>query len=81
VIYDAFQIEAEKRQGRSIEEWQEAERQAVLNAATVAATQMGLRAPTLADVVAAEQYACGSVDYGAKWAYGVVDRMVDHARS
>lgn len=27
------------------------------------------------DIVGAERYAAGSVDYGAKWAYGVVEVM------
>lgn len=50
---------------------------------TVVATQLvraieaahGLIVPTLQQVERAERYAMGSVDYGAKWAYGVSEVM------
>ena len=74
-IYDAFQKETTKRKGRSVEEWVAAEREAVLREATAKAQQMGLRVPTMDEIVRAEQYAMGSVDYGAKWAYRVTDKM------
>lgn len=74
-IYSAFQNEAKKRKGRSVEEWLTAERGAVLREATTQAIQMGLRAPTMYEVVRAERYATGLIDYGAKWAYGVVEAM------
>ena len=74
-IYEAFEAEATKRDGRSAEEWQEAERRAVYRAAQSAATSMGLRVPSMEEVVAAERYAMGSTDYGAKWAHGVVRAM------
>jgi hypothetical protein len=74
-IYDAFQAEATKRKGRSYEEWTTAEREAVLREATAKAQQMGLRVPTMDEVVKAERSAMGHVDYGAKWAYRVTEEM------
>ena len=74
-IYDAFQKEAENRRERSIEEWQAAEREAVMREAAIQAARFGFRTPTLKEVERAEIYACGSVDYGAKWAYRLVDIM------
>lgn len=74
-IYNAFQDEASKRKGRTVEEWTEAEREAVFNASIRQARIMKLQAPSLEDVIRAEQYARGSVDYGAKWAYGVAEVM------
>ena len=70
-IYDAFQAEAAKRPGRSVEEWIEAERQAVWRAACAGARERGCRPPTIEEVERCEQYACGSTDYGSKWAYGI----------
>ena len=74
-IYDAFQNEAAKRKGRNVEEWVKAERDAVFREATHQAQKLGLRVPTMDEIAAAERYAMGSVDYGAKWAYGGVDAM------
>lgn len=74
-IYLAFQAEARKRKGRTADEWIGAERNAVFNASVTQAQKLGMRAPTLDEVAAAERYAMGSVDYGAKWAYGVVEVM------
>ena len=74
-IYDAFQSEAAKRKGRSIEEWLEAERNAVLREAIFQAKKMQLNPPTLADVEQAETSAMGHCDYGAKWAYGIAREM------
>lgn len=74
-IYDAFQNEATKRKGRTVEEWMTAEREAVMREATMQAMRLGLRVPTMDEVVRAERYASGSVDYGAKWAYGVTEAM------
>ena len=74
-IYDAFQAEAAKRNGRTIKEWQNAERNAVLREAIFQAQKMSLNPPTLADVELAETSAMGHCDYGSKWAYGVVRAM------
>lgn len=74
-IYDAFQHEATRRKGRTVHEWTTAERNAVFQAAINQAKKLGLRMPSMAEVEAAERYARGSVDYGAKWAYRVVDVM------
>jgi transcription initiation factor TFIIIB Brf1 subunit/transcription initiation factor TFIIB len=75
VIYDAFQAEAFGRNGREIEEWQEAERQAVWRVARDCAEKNNLHVPTLEEIKEAEHYALGSVDYGAKWAYKIVEIM------
>jgi hypothetical protein len=74
-IYSAFQDEAKKREGRTVDEWLAAEREAVLREATIQAARLGLRVPTMEDIVSAERYASGSVDYGAKWAYHVTNAM------
>lgn len=74
-IYEAFQNEATKRKGRSAEEWQAAEREAVFREAMIQAARLGLRVPTMDDVVSAERSAMGHIDYGAKWAYGVTEAM------
>lgn len=80
-LYEAFQQEATKRRGRSVQEWCEAERLAVWTAARDYAQQHGLTVPTMAEVSSAERYAMGSVDYGSKWAYQVARRMVPAALS
>lgn len=72
-LYDAFQTEAEKRPGRSYEEWVAAEREAVWRAAKDYAQQNWLAVPTLDAVTAAERQAFGHTDFGAKWAYAVAD--------
>ena len=74
-IYNAFQNEATKRKGRNVDDWIIAEREAVMRAATNQAAILGLRVPTMSEIVRAENYASGSVDYGAKWAYGVAEAM------
>lgn len=85
-IYLAFQNEATKRHGRTVDEWTKAEAQAVFQATQDAAWRSGVPAPTMQDVLFAEAYARGSADYGAKWAYALTDRMhalsgVDRAKS
>ena len=74
-VYDAFQREAKKRPHKAGNNWIVAERNAVWSAARDYAQQHGLRVPTMAEVEAAENRACGHVDYGSKWAYGVVEKM------
>jgi hypothetical protein len=74
-IYHAFQAEATRRKGRTIDQWQAAERDAVFREAAHQAQKLGLRAPTMDEVVSAERYAAGSIDYGAKWSYCVVQEM------
>lgn len=74
-IYLAFQAEAAKRNGRSVDEWIKAERDAVYRECVNQAQMLGLTAPSLDEVAAAERYACGSIDYGAKWAYQLVRAM------
>ena len=74
-IYDAFQNEAAKRKGRSVDEWLTAEREAVLCEATTQAARLGLRVPTMGEIVITERRAIGAADYGAKWAYGVTEYM------
>lgn len=74
-IYDAFQREAELRRGRTIDDWIQAERNAVYHAAVEQAQKHNLRIPTMEDVVGAENQAMGHTDYGAQWAYRVVEKM------
>ena len=74
-IYDALVNEAAKRKGRSVEAWIEAERKAVFNKAVELSNALGLRIPTLEQIVTAENCACGHVDYMAKYAYGVAEAM------
>mgnify|MGYP001612654306 CR=1 FL=1 len=74
-IYEAFQAEATKRKGRNVQEWQAAERDAVYREAAHQAQKLGLRRPTMDEVVSAEQSACGHADYGAKWAYRITEVM------
>lgn len=74
-IYDALVREQKYRDGRSCEEWQEAELYVVWDAARDYALQAGLTVPTMDDVQRADQQAMGHVDYAAKLAHGVVDVM------
>lgn len=74
-IYHAFQNEAAKRRERTVDEWLKAELDAVFREATHQAQKLGLRVPTMDEIVRAERYATGSVDYGAKWAYCVAEAM------
>ena len=74
-IYDAFQKEATKRDGRKVEEWQRKEIEAVFNAASAFAEKHGIPAPSMTDVEETERLASGHTDYGAKWAYGLEQRM------
>lgn len=83
MLYDAFQEEAKKRHlarsGRcdeqSVHEWMDLERQAVWSAARDYSQQHGFRVLKLDEIQAAEEYASGHVDYGAKWAYAVARRI------
>lgn len=74
-IYDAFQSEAAKRDGREAEEWQYKELIAVYTMACTQATLLHLQEPTLDEVRKAELQASGHTDYGAKWACGVAEAM------
>jgi spore germination protein GerM len=74
-IYDAFQKEAENRTSREFEDWTEAETQAVHKAACKYAEEHGLPIPTIEDVRDAEISASGHIDYAAKWAYRVAEKM------
>jgi hypothetical protein len=79
LIYEAFQTEAEKRNGREPEEWQRFEVLAVLEVANKFvqyATSAGkYKLVTIEDVLKAQRSAYGHADYGAKWAYAVVVAM------
>jgi hypothetical protein len=76
-IYDAFQSEARHRKGREFAEWNRAEILAVYIEANRCAYIYNLRAPTMDDVIMAERCASGHVDYGAKWAYGILNVMTN----
>lgn len=75
-IYDAFQDEASKRDGRSVEEWIDKEGKRVWSTARDYAQQNNLRVPTLEEVLNCELSARGHVDYGAKWAYGITELLM-----
>lgn len=74
-IYDAFQKEASLRAYRKPDEWKSYERYAVLNAARAVAGIEKIASPTIDDVVDAENYAVGHIDFGAKWAYRLLEIM------
>lgn len=74
-IYDAFQLESEKRSSRRLEEWLEAEVQAVWRAARDYAQAHNMRVPTLQEVQHAERSAYGHNDYAQKWALYVSECM------
>lgn len=74
-LYEALVDEAGKREGRTVSEWIEAERKAIVREAVIQAQLRGLRIPTLEQVRLAESCACGHVDYAAKFAYGVARAM------
>lgn len=76
-IYKAFSVEAAKRDGREFQQWHTSEINAVHKEAVSQAQKRGLKVPTLENVKRAEVNASGSTDYGAKWAYGVVDHMME----
>ncbi|MFK4706153.1 hypothetical protein ABIC83_002992 [Roseateles asaccharophilus] len=75
-LYDAFQAEAKHRKGRQLQDWIRLEREAVHRAACEYASQHGLARPSIETVERAERYACGSTDYGSKWAYTLTDLML-----
>lgn len=74
-IYDEFQKESSYRNERNMDDWIYLERITVWNAAKDYALMHGLRIPTLEEVKKAEDLASGHIDYGSKWAYGVVEYM------
>ncbi|WP_410199279.1 hypothetical protein [Burkholderia cenocepacia] len=74
-IYNAFQAEATKRKGRSIDEWITAEREAVFREAVSQAQKLNLRPLSMSEIERAERSAVGSIDYGAQWAYAIVASM------
>lgn len=74
-IYDAFQREAEKRSGRSVDEFVLAERNAILQEAEKQAAVFGLKVPTADDIIKAESWGMGHIDYAAKLVYKLVDTM------
>ena len=75
MIYDAWHKETENRTKFEYVEWCKNERKVVFETANLAAKKYGLKSVTIEEVEAAEQNAYGSVDYGAKWVYGVLDKM------
>ena len=74
-LYDAFQAEARHRSHWSFEEWEQAEIDVMFHEARRQAHAHGLRAPLREEIQGAELSARGSADYGAKWAYRIVDAM------
>lgn len=74
-IYLAFQAEAEKRKGRTPEQWSEAEVNAVLAEANRQSDLRDLRPVTREQVERAQIYASGSADYGLTWTMQVIRAM------
>lgn len=72
-IYDAFQEEARHRASRSLDEWIEAELNAVWRTACEQARQLGMIEPTMEQVQQAQITAMGHIDFGSKWALGVAE--------
>ena len=75
LFYDVFEAEAKHRKDKTVEDWILDEREAVWRAARDWAQQNGKPVPTMDMVKKAETYACGHTDYGAKWAYALVEEM------
>ena len=73
LLKDALAAEAEKRPGRKVEDWTQAEAGAMCAAASRFAQRHGLRVPLLADVVRVERQARGHSDYASKWALYVTE--------
>ena len=73
-IYDVFQETAKHRECHPYE-WIERERQAVFKEAVRIAKENDLRVPTIDIIERYESNACGHVDYGKKWAMGIVEWM------
>jgi hypothetical protein len=80
-LYLAFQEEAAHRKRRDVSDWGRLEVDAVLSKATALARDLGLVAPTRAQVEIAERSARGHVDYGAQWAYALARVMREGARA
>jgi hypothetical protein len=75
ILYDAWGDETEKRQDKEYEEWVEGEREVMLQTANSIAEEYGLKPITMEQVKEAEYRAYGHVGYGAKWVYGILDKM------
>lgn len=80
-LYCAFQDEAAHRRGRSVEEWTLAELNRVHTEVLRQAEIHQLRPLTLDEVKRAEACARGHIDYGSKWALGLVERMTRAGQS
>jgi len=76
VVQEAFSQEALHRGNRSVEEWCNAEIQAVLKAARRFALEHGLKEPALDDVARSERSARGHCDYSSKWALYVAEDLL-----
>ena len=74
-IYDAFQLEAKNRNGKSPSEWIPAERHKVWMTAVAYAEKHGLHPPSIEEIEKMEKSAYGSADYGSKWSIKVANLM------
>ena len=68
-LYDALVQEMRKRHSLPLDEWIASERAAILDCARRLAPALGLREPTMKEVLAAKTLACGHVDYASKLAF------------
>lgn len=72
-LYRAFQEAAAQRTIDTSGRWHLNELHAVFIAANVWAFAHGRSPVTMETIIEAETYAAGHADYGAKWAYRIVD--------
>lgn len=75
LIYDVIQKESLLRKNKKVDDWIIDERESVWRAARDFAQKNGLRVLTMSEIEKAENQAVGHVDYGAKWAYGIVELL------
>jgi len=77
LIYDGILNEATKRKGVDPDIWIIKERESVWRIARDYSQQNGLPVLTIDEIKHVESSALGHVDYAAKWAYGVSNRLYE----
>ena len=76
-IYRALVNEQSKRSNRTVTMWIASERRAVFNTAKKLASSLGLNAPTMEQVIRADNFASGHSDYTAQFVYSIANIMYD----
>lgn len=74
-LYRALKAETKNREGRPLNMWIAAERNAIFNEAVRQAKQRKITAPTMETVMKAERLAMGHIDYLTKWSLMVAEIM------